>query len=890
METPEPTVPRIPWRLAAPLAALYVGAIALLTWPWLATASSRVLDHWDPPFHAWKLMYAARTLLAGHILPPGGNTNLYYPNSGAFFYEALHWPQAVFAAPLLAAGANPVLAYHITLVFFWALSGALFWAWLRALGARPLGAALGGLFFTVLPYRMSYVVEFNMQLVFGLPLFLLAMTRFFQRPGYRYALLAAVAWWLQATSELYQAVFLLFALPFLALPLFARDPALLRSGRRFWGPVAAAAALCAALSLPFLLPYASTLGDGTLTRSLDEMRQHSLEPFSYLQPWGRFRLFSLKATHDEMSVYPTLALLAAALWAFFSHCPANGAYRRVAKGLLGAACALFVALSALSHWLPGAGDTIVAALSWTTFATVLLTIPVLLRRDRGVARAAAVGLGAAALFGVAMSFGPEIRIDTTKAEAPNILFDVLHALVPGLAGFRVVSRFAVFPVMALCAAAAFGVDAVAGALRARLRALRVCALTLFLAVFLAECIIPKRIRTRPIRDTSGSAVLAALDARSEPYVLAVVPMGLRDLDSEHMLTIERNDRLGLWAWGGTYPRWTRKVAESLYPATAGSPAPAAALLRQPWPEVLVLEDRRPFPDIRPADYAAWFGPLAETVAEDRDFRILIIRAATEDEVEAVRLVRRDFALARPVARFSLSARDAPARVWLDLNGVPVGVWDVSNAVDATVAVPPDLLTDHLPERFRFHAEGDRPFRLDGFRLEPGPCPDAVAAVPDPPDLPWLPTFRDLPADAVPLHVRYPGGMVLCGAMLRPGEGPSGASAVPLRLFLRFPESARAMPGIALSPGFAQRGSVLFRHPTPLRLAADATAFGFARGRIVAADVNLPLPALLRPGETYDLTLDVVTRANRRITGRDAEGRKVRHAELGIPWHAEAPAR
>ena len=890
METPQSTVPRIPWRLAPLLTALYAGAIALLTWPWLATASTRVLDHWDPPFHAWKLMFAARTLLSGHILPPGGNTNLYYPNTGAFFYEALHWPQAVFAAPLLAAGASPVLTYHITLVFFWALSGALFWAWLRALGARPLGAVLGGLFFTVLPYRMSYAVEFNMQLVFGLPLFLLAMTRFFQRPGYRYALLAAVAWWLQATSELYQAVFLLFALPFLVLPLLARDPSLLRSGRRFWGPAAAAAALCAALSLPFLLPYAGTLGDGTLTRSLEEMRQHTLEPFSFLRPWGHLRLFNPKALGDEMNAYPTLALSLAALCALVAHRrPAASARQRIPARLLGAACALFAALSALSHWLPCAGDRLVAALSWSAFAAVLLTIPVLLRRNRDVARAAAVGLGAAALFGVVMSFGPDIRISATDAEAKNVLFDVLHALVPGLAGFRVVSRFVVFPVMALCAAAAFGVDAAADALRARPSALRAGMLALFLAVFLAECVSPKRLRTRPIRDTSRSAVLAALDAQTGPCVLAVVPMGLRDLDSEHMLTIERNDRLGIWAWGGTFPAWTRKVQASLENLKRASPECAAHLLREPWPETLVLEDRRPFPGIKPEDYAAWFGPLAETVAEDPNFRILKISPATEDEVEIVKLVRRDFALALPVARFTLSARNAPARVWLDLNGTPVGVWEVSDAVDVALGIPPELLTDHLPERFRFHAEGDRPFRLEAFRLEEGPAPSAGPAIPNPPDLPWLSTSRELPDGASPLDIRYPGGMVLCGAMLR-SDALSPASSVPLRLFLRFPESARALPGLVLSPGFAQRGSVLFQHPTPLRSAADVAAFGAAHGRIVAADVNLPLPSLLRPGETYDLTLDVKTPADRRITGRDADGRKVRHAQLGIRWvrwsHAE----
>ena len=95
-----------------------------------------------------------------------------------------------------------------------------------------------------------------------------------------------------------------------------------------------------------------------------------------------------------------------------------------------------------------------------------------------------------------------------------------------------------------------------------------------------------------------------------------------------------------------------------------------------------------------------------------------------------------------------------------------------------------------------------------------------------------------------------------------------------------------MPGLMFSPGFARQESVLFQHATSLRTAVtDATAFGFAQGRIVTVDVNLPLPGLLHPGETYDLTLDVKSSSGRRLSGRDADGRKIRHAPLGLHWRA-----
>ncbi len=886
METNRPTIPRIPWRLSPLLLALYAGAIAALSWPWLATASTRVLNHWDPPFHAWKLQYAARTLLSGHILPPGGNTNLYYPNSGAFFFEALHWPQAVFAAPLLAAGANPVLTYHVTMVFFWALSSVLFWAWLRALGTRRPGAVLGGLFFTVLPYRMSYLVEFNMQLSFGLPLLLLAMTRFFQRPGFRYALLAAAAWWLQATSELYQAVFVLFALPLLALPLFARDPSLLRSGRRFWWPLVAAAALCAALSLPFLLPYASTLGDGTLSRSLNEMRSHSLEPLTYLLSWGRVRLLpELKVRREEMCVFPTIALTLAAAWGFAAHRRGTAnARQRLFRRLFSGSCILLAALAVLCHALPTRNDTLNVAFSILAVVSVLLSVPVLLRRDRSVPRAVAAGLAAAALFGFVMGLGPDISILSNRGKAPNYLFRWIHAFVPGLAGFRVVSRFAVFPVLAVCAAAAAGVDAAARALRNRPPVVRIAATVLFLALFLAESLPEEKLlRTRPVRDVSVSTAIAALDARKDPFTLAIVPMGLRDLDSEHMLTIERNDRLGLWAWGGAYPVWTGKMRRALGIGRQTPPERAALLLRQPWPETLVLEDRRTFPEVPTEDYAAWFGPLAETIAEDPEFRLMRILPPAEDSTEVVRLVRLDIARSNPVARFFLSAQQSPARVWLDVNGEPVGVWDAtSDPVECRVDVPAELLVDHLPERFRFHAENDSPFRVSDFRLESGSAHPGSGTIPgDRPDLPWLSTFRSLPAGAIPLNIRYPHGMVLCGAMLL--HNISTANSVPIRLFLRFPPTTHVPPEIVLSPGFAVNGSILFQHPFALRSVADGQSFRTADGKILAVDLYLPVRVPMRNGEVYDLTLDVLSATHRRRNGHDAEGHKVRHVGLGLRW-------
>lgn len=881
---PAPAFPRVPWRRSPLLLLAYAAAIVVLTWPWLAHPATRVFNHWDPPFHAWKLAYAAKTLLSGHVLPPYGNTNLYYPHSGAFFYEALHWPQAVFAAPLLALGVPEVAVYHATLVFFWALSGVLFWAWLRALGLRDPFAAAGGLFFTVIPYRMSYAVEFNMQLCFGLPLLLFALVRYFQRPSVRYACLAAVAWWLQATSELYQAVFVLFVIPFWLPPLVARDPSILKSFRRFWLPILSAAALAAILAVPFLLPYAKTLGDGTLVRSVREMRQHALDPFSYLLPWGRLRFFPVSdARLEEMSVFPTVSLAAVALFGLFSHLSGSG-HRRPATVAFTVIYSLSAAALFLLHFVPRAGNIVAETASWLLFAAIVAAFPWLCRRGRSPARAAAAGLGAAALFGFIMSFGPRISDSATHARAANHLFLLLHAATPALSGFRVISRFSVFPMLALCTAGAFGLQSVARLLRPRL--LRTAAAVLFFAVFLAECVPAHAPRMRPVHDTSHSAAIAAFDALPDPAVLAIVPMGERMLDSEHMLTVERHDRLGVWAWGGTFPTFSEKLQRVLDPAK-GKPSVAADFLRQLWPEAYVLEDRRPFPNVASSDYAKFFGPLASTVAEDPDFRLLRILPDPTPAPEAVRLVRTDFAADLPRASFTLSA-PAPARVWFDVNGVPIDAFDVSpEPASFTADVPASILVHHLPQRCRFHAESDAPFVLSDFRLSPLP-PGAVSRpLPPDPGLHWLDTRSALPDSATPLDIRYPGGLRLCGVeLLSPAPLPSPDPSLELpvyslRFWFRFPPHGENPPPLVLAPGYAQNGAVIYKYPTPLRKAIDRSSFPFAGSRLIPADVFLPVLSHLPSGTGYPLTFDLLDASLDRIDARGPGGKKTHHVFLPL---------
>ena len=121
-------------------AATFLAAAALVvavTWPWALHWRGEFLDHWDPPFHAWKLEFMARRILAGDVLLSSGNTNMLYPYSGTLYYEALQYPPALFAALLLGCTAMPPeLVYHVTLLVFWALSAPCMYFLLRTLACH----------------------------------------------------------------------------------------------------------------------------------------------------------------------------------------------------------------------------------------------------------------------------------------------------------------------------------------------------------------------------------------------------------------------------------------------------------------------------------------------------------------------------------------------------------------------------------------------------------------------------------------------------------------------------------------------------------------------------------------------------------------------------------
>ena len=902
-------LPRVPYRQAPLVLLLLAAAILAITWPWAANFATATFDHWDPPFHAWKLELVARAILAGHLLPPDGNTNMYYPHPGTLYFEALHWPQAVAAAVLFGlTNFNSLLVYHLVLVFFWALSGLCFWMLLHALGATRCAAWLGAMLFVLMPYRISYAVEFNMQLCFGLPLFFFFMVRYFQRPSIRYACGMAVAWWLQAASELYQAVFLLLILPFPGVALLAARRRLLGDVRRFWLPVVCAAALGGTLTYVLLGPYLTLLNVHAVNRNLLEIATHVLEPFSYLRPGGRFHLLApFDARQDEMVVYPTLALilLAAAHLVLDARRLAAVAVPRWVTVLRVVRWAALIAFFVLSFVIYYAGSrhhlqALYAALPVVAcaFAFLVLFHPT----SRDAATLFVTGLFAGAVFAFFMSLGPLLLVRHTGFYAPNPIYVWLYNHLTMLQGFRVVSRFSIYVLIYMVIAAALAWSWIERRWLAR-PALR----GLWLAPMLlaaVECLPRGPLRFSSLEVPYASPVLDFLDRREEPCVLAIVPMGQRSHDSRHMLQIGRTDRLFVYAWGGAYPTYTRQVRDSIDPFNP-QPAETARLLRQLWPECLLLEDK-PFardrkppmmfrPDLqrwRAHDYADFLSAETEVLAKDDRFVLMRLVNPAEPLPEFLKLVRGDLLAAHPHLTFRarVPAGAPPAVLWLDVNGYPAGRWTITDETrDFRLAVPAVFFVDLLPNRFRFHAEGDAPFHLDDFDLAasgpdlPPPADCSVYSA----NLPWLGHIETVPKLAVPLEIRYRNGFeILACEPLQTVAAPG--KTIRLRYYVRCPRNLRIAANSIVRTRLRAPNGQWIEEGISLADTGDLQDLQCQlQPGIYDMEQTISIPERLPPGN-YEMSVLLRNPKEKRQVGVQ-NGRRAKQFPVPIPIRIQAPA-
>jgi hypothetical protein len=238
-------------RAGAATAAAFVLLTLLHTWP-IARAPGSLIDaNPDTQIHLWSLNEMARQVNADPLHPFEGN--IFHPYSHTLGVVDHVLVNAVVAAPFRAVTANPVLVHNITLLATFALSGVFTALLVRRLCGSWTGGLVAGSAFAFCAMRFRELPHLHVLSIQWLPLALLALHRFIERPGWWRTAGLTAAGAVVALSSWHAAVIGGTALLIVAAwSLAATRGGILMRLRR----LAAAALVVAALTAPIAAIYA----------------------------------------------------------------------------------------------------------------------------------------------------------------------------------------------------------------------------------------------------------------------------------------------------------------------------------------------------------------------------------------------------------------------------------------------------------------------------------------------------------------------------------------------------------------------------------------------------------------------------------------------------------
>ena len=260
------------WRLAL---VLFAGLAALHTWP-LATAPASLSrnNNDDTILNEWVLAWDAHQAVTdpAHLF----DANIFYPDRRTLAYAEHLLVPAAMGAPLLWAGASPVLVYNLLLLAGFTLTGWATWYVVARWTGDSAAGVLSGVLVAFNAHTLTRLPHLQAQHAEFLPLALLSFDALLTTPRLSQAVRLAGWFALQALVSFYLLVFTATAL---VVGCLVRPEDWWRGrGRRVALLLTVAGALAVMVVLPSLWPY-KQLG---LVRSLHEVGLYSARWRDYL--------------------------------------------------------------------------------------------------------------------------------------------------------------------------------------------------------------------------------------------------------------------------------------------------------------------------------------------------------------------------------------------------------------------------------------------------------------------------------------------------------------------------------------------------------------------------------------------------------------------------------
>lgn len=383
---------------------LYLLVAVVFTYPLILNLSSRVLiDTGDPLYNTWVINWNIHALLTNPLRL--FDANVFYPYKNTLVFSDVFLAPSLMALPLLLLTRNPLAAYNLLVIFFYAFSGWAMFLLARHLTQNVYISFLVGMAYAFSSYRYAHMGHLQLLSDGFLVLAVLFAHKYLRLQQFKYLSLAGIFLIIQASSSWYYGIYsLMFLIAFLVFfTITGRLKAALLI--KHSAPVLALIAVALApLAWPYLNVHRMM---PQFERTLVEAHFFAARPWSYL------------------TVLPGNLLLGRPL--SFLFLKTGGIWEK----------ALF----------PGLASTICAA--WASAAVIN---PKKFRDHLWQIKFFYLCL---VLTGITLSFGPYVFLGKTQFWLP---YRFLYDWVPGFKGMRVPARFGLMVTVGISVLAAIGMQ------------------------------------------------------------------------------------------------------------------------------------------------------------------------------------------------------------------------------------------------------------------------------------------------------------------------------------------------------------------------------------------------------------------------------------------------
>ncbi len=230
--------------------SFFIALSVMHTWPLADVPARQIHAQGDAQLGMWSLTEMSRRILIDPIHLMDGN--IFYPFRNTLAIVDHQFSSALLAVPLEAAGASGVYIYNVTLLVTFALSGFFMYLLARRLTGSTGAAVVAGCVYAFSGYRALHLAHAHLLATQWLPLSLLALHRYVERPTWMRWGGLAVATLLLALASWHVAIIGAIGVGLVAVWVFSGD--VVRARRPLVG-LLLVAVLCGLALVPFADAY-----------------------------------------------------------------------------------------------------------------------------------------------------------------------------------------------------------------------------------------------------------------------------------------------------------------------------------------------------------------------------------------------------------------------------------------------------------------------------------------------------------------------------------------------------------------------------------------------------------------------------------------------------------